>query len=84
MLFNLNPRKMKNLEITQKDDKLFGGFTVLSTEKLRAINGGIKTNDGICTNRDTSCNTTNSVNCTNYGDRNCATSVNSKFCQNVS
>lgn len=75
---------MKNLEITQRDNKLSGGFTVLNSEKLRAINGGIKTNDGICTNRDLSCNTTNSVNCTNYGDANCATSNNKKFCQNAS
>jgi hypothetical protein len=76
--------KKKNLELTQKDDKLFGGFTILTTEKLRGINGGIKNNDGICRNTSIACNTTNSQHCTNIGDANCATSVNSRFCQNSS
>jgi bacteriocin-like protein len=76
--------KENNLEITQKNDKLFGGFKILSKEKLKSINGGLKSNTEVCTNKTTECNTTNSTHCTNWGDRNCATSVNSKFCQNNS
>lgn len=71
-----------NLGLVQKDDKLSGGFTVLTTEKLKKINGGENLPNKDCTNRSSACNTTNTSTCTNWGDRNCATSLNKDFCQN--
>lgn len=71
-----------HLELTQENDKLLGGFSVLSTEKLRRINGGVADPNTKCTNNDSRvCNTTNKTTCTNYNGH-CADSYNADFCQN--
>lgn len=73
---------MEKLQLKQQENKLIGGFSVLSTNKLKSINGG-EISNGICTNReDLACNVKNSENCQNYSGNHCKDSTNSNRCQN--
>lgn len=73
---------MEKLQLKQQENKLIGGFSILSTNKLRSISGGEITN-GECTNRaDLSCNVKNTVSCNNYSPDSCKTSNNTLRCQN--
>ena len=73
---------MEKLQLKQQENQLIGGFSVLSTNKLRSINGG-EISNGTCTNReDLACNVKNTVSCNNYSADHCKTSNNTLRCQN--
>lgn len=76
--------KKNKLNLIQENEKLTGGFSVLSNEKLKRISGGVIVN-GTCTNKEyKACGSNvNERVCTNYHAGSCIDSVNAGFCQNL-
>jgi len=72
--------KRKDLRLIDENEKLTGGFSVLSKEKLKRITGGIVVN-GTCVNKAGGCrDTINERLCQNQRNS-CADSVNKTVCR---
>lgn len=75
--------KTDKLNLIQNKEKLTGGFVVLSTNKLKQINGGFLVNE-TCTNKTAGAcrDSLNMQVCANYKDT-CADSVNKRICREL-
>ncbi|TSJ45638.1 hypothetical protein [Fluviicola chungangensis] len=76
--------KKKKLNLIQENEKLKGGFSVLSHEKLKKITGGIIVND-TCTNKEyKACrDNLNRSFCTNIHVESCIDTQNAGVCRTI-
>lgn len=77
---------MKNnkLKIIQENNRLLGGFSILSKEKQKRLTGGVLINE-TCSNYDIKAcgSNVNKKFCTNYHVGSCIDTVNSGICRNL-